>query len=372
MNIIGLYGCVGWQPEDAWLHSAGASLWIDGKHICSISEERLTRIKYDGCYPEQSIKYVLKEGNIESDGVDTVVYVENAHSPMRHEQITKILKREFSNAEIEYVDHHIAHASAAFFTSKFNRASILTFDGAGNSFNYQCPGAGCPVTEYETGFYAIGDKKLGLTVLDHFRNGLRPKPRMNMGQIYNNMSRYIYTQLEPEKAESIDNPFIFMESAPGKIMGLAAYGTAKNVDLPDLFVIEEEPYFPTIEDHDYPTDRMLSKYDSKDLAAWLQLQFEDALINYFNALKRKRLTEKKLCLAGGCALNVLANRKLLDSDIFEDIFVFPASNDSGLCFGGAIYICNREKEKIVLPENVAMLGQEYSNEEIYELVKEIK
>ena len=332
----------------------------------------MTRKKYDGSYPEQSIKYVLEVGKIGPENIDTVVYVENVHSPTRHDQIKKILEREFSVANVEYVDHHIAHASAAFFSSGFNRASILTFDGAGNSFQYQCPGAGCPVTEYETGFYGIGDKKLGITVLDHFRNGLRHPNRMNMGQIYNNLSRYIYTQMEPEKAELVDNPFEFMESAPGKIMGLAAYGEAKNVDLPGLFVLEEEPYFPTIEDYQYPSDKELSKYEPEDLAAWLQKQFEDILVHHFNELKKRKLTEKKLCLAGGCALNVLANTRLLDSGIFEDIFVFPASNDSGLCFGGAIYICSEEREKIVLPENVAMLGREYSNEEIYGLVKEIK
>ena len=371
-NILGLYGCIGWQPEDAWLHSAGASLWAEGKHVCTISEERLTRKKYDGNYPEQSIKYVLEEADIDESCIDIIAYAENIHSPVRHEAIIKILKREFKNAEVRFINHHIAHASASFFSSGFNRASILTFDGAGNSFHYQCPGASCPITEYETGFYGVGDKKLGITVIDHFRNGLRIPSRMNMGQIYNNMSRYIYSQMEPEKAENIDNPFIFMESAPGKIMGLAAYGDSDAIDMSDLFVVNEEPWFPTIEDNVYPTDKQLSKYSPEDLAAWLQKQFEDIIILYFKELKLRKLTEKKLCLAGGCALNVLTNSKIMATEIFDDMFVFPASNDTGLCFGAAIYCCNREREKIVLPENVAFLGREYKNEEIYALVKETK
>ena len=125
MNIIGLYGCCGWTPDTAWLHSAGASLWIDGKHTCTIGEERLSREKYDGNFPTMSIDYVLDAAEITKDDVDIVAYVQNIHSPLRLDAITQILQREFPNSRIKFVDHHQSHACATFFTSPFEKASVL-------------------------------------------------------------------------------------------------------------------------------------------------------------------------------------------------------------------------------------------------------
>ena len=371
MRIIGLYGVVGWSVDDNWLHSAGASLWIDGKHYTTISEERLSsRIKYNGNYPEQSIQYCLEEINLTKNDVDIVGYVQSVHSPLRLQSIESILKREFPNAEIKFVDHHIAHASAAFLSSPFEVASILTFDGAGNSFPIVNQQGQVVASEYETGFFGKGNKKVEEPVMaiKHFRNGIHQKVEMNLGQIYNNLSRYIYTQIEPKKAASIDSQFIFMESAPGKIMGLAAYGDPSKVELSCLFKIECNGYFPTIVDHCIPSDKQLSNYAPEDIAAWLQEQFEDILVEYVENLAYYGLTEANLVLAGGCALNVLANRKILDSSVFDDVFVFPASNDAGLCFGAAINLAYKNESDIELPDNLASLGRSYSSEEIKEVL----
>jgi len=370
MNILGISGCVGWIPEDAWLHSAGASLFINDRHICTISEERLSRVKHDGRYPELSIKYVLEEGNIDPEAIDIVVYAENIHSPLRRDKIESILKREFENADIEFVDHHVAHASAVFWTSGFETASILTYDGAGNSITTRHK----QLVLSETGFFGKGTQK-GVVALNHFVNGVYCKEEFNMGGVYNHISREIYSMIEPDKAKAIENPFIFMETAPGKIMGLAAYGE-KSVDLPDLFEVNEDSYFPTVHTNYIPTPKQLGKYEPEDLAAWLQDSFENTLVEYFFNLKYWDLLENNLCLAGGCALNVLANAVLMDTKMFDDIFVFPASNDSGLPFGAAIHIVMDEiindienDRSLILPDNLASLGKEYSNEEIIEAIK---
>ena len=164
MKIIGIYGCCSWTSDDAWLHSAGASLWIDGTHISTISEERLTRDKYDGNFPDLSINYVLDEAEITRDEVDVVVYVENVHSLSRHTAIENVLSREFSGAIVSFCDHHQAHACATFYSSPFEKASIFSFDGAGSSFSNE---------GYETGLYAIGDKKKGIYVVYHSINGTK-------------------------------------------------------------------------------------------------------------------------------------------------------------------------------------------------------
>ena len=364
MNIIGLYGCCGWTPDTAWLHSAGASLWIDGKHTCTISEERLSRDKYDGNFPTMSIDYVVDAAEITKDDVDVVSYVQNIYSPLRLDAITQILQREFPNSRIKFVDHHQSHACATFFTSPFEKASVLSLDGAGNSFPM-----GPNVAGYETGLYAIGDRKKGIYVVYHSINGTKPHNTFNLGQVYNNISRWCYSQMEPKKAQAIDNQFIFMETAPGKIMGLAAYGDKGKVDLPNLFDINSDKfYFPYIYDRKMPEDKDLDKYEAKDVAAWLQSQFEEILIKFFENLPMKA---KNICIGGGCGLNVMTNSLLLKRKIFDDVYVFPAANDSGLCFGGAIYEVFREEKKIVLPEYLGFLGKKYSETEVENVLQEM-
>ena len=362
MNILGLYGCVGWNPEDAWLHSAGASLWMDGHHQTTISEERLSREKHDGNYPNLSVDYVLEHSNITKDDIDIVTYVQSVHSSGRLESITTILEREFSNAQVKFVDHHQAHACATFFTSPFGQSAILSFDGAGNSYPISTD-----VVGYETGLYAVGDKEKGIKVLYHSINGFKEKTTFNLGQMYNLVSRWCYTQMESEKAQQFTNPYIFMETAPGKIMGLAAYGNKDNVDLPNLFGVNSDKfYFPYIYDNHTPTEKEMSKYESKDVAAWLQHQFENALVDFFKILNSD---QENLCLGGGCGLNVLANARLLKEGLFKDIHVFPAANDSGLCFGGAIYEVFKRENELIVPNYLGFLGREYDEKSIREALK---
>lgn len=371
MKVLGLYGVVGWSIDDGWLHSAGASLWIDGQHAYTISEERVSRDKHDGRYPNMAIDYVLDSANLEHKDIDLVVYAENIHSPPLTGKIEQILEREFEEAEIEFVDHHRAHAEASFYTSPWKNASILSIDGAGSSFqSVNCGSGGCS-TVYETGLYAVGDKDCKqIITLFHSKNGFDPRMTFNVGQIYNNISRYLYARMEPEKAEKLTNPYIFMETAPGKIMGLAGYGNHEKVDLPHLFEVKEDSfYFPAIVDADrMPSEKEMGKYDEADIAAWLQYQYETILIDFFSKLPKK-LKEPYLCLAGGCGLNVLANRKLIDQNIFEDIHIFPATNDSGLCFGAALGQVVRNEKEYEIPENLAYLGYEYSDDEILEAIK---
>jgi carbamoyltransferase len=360
-KIIGLYGTAGWVPEDAWLHSAGASLWIDGKHISTISEERLTREKHDGNFPNLSIDYVLEVADITRDDIDLVSYVESVHSVSRKDSIESIFNREFSNATIKFCDHHKAHASASFYTSPFSEASILSFDGAGSAFI----GGG-----YETGLYAIGDKKEGIYVVYHSINGNKQHFTFNLGQIYNNISRWCYSKIEPKKAAAFTNPYIFMETAPGKIMGLSAYGDKDKVDLPNLFALNNDKfYFPYIYDNAVLTDAQLDKYDCKDVAAWLQFQFEQILVEFF---KKCPIKSGNLVLGGGCGLNVLANSAIKKTGVFEDIFIFPATNDSGLCFGGAISEVVKEEKEIKDLGYLGFLGKQYSESEIEDAIQEIK
>jgi carbamoyltransferase len=364
MIILGIYGCCGWDPEDAWLHASGASLWKDGEHQFSISEERLSRRKYDGRYPRRSIRYVLEHADIDQEDVDVVVYAHNLHSVSQEKDVEAILQRYFKEAKIKFIDHHHAHIAAAVYTSGFNDCNFLSLDGAGNSI----PTA-CDHQAYETGAVGFYKKSTGIYIVDHAINGLMKEKIFNLGQVYNDISRFVYMQMQEDYEP--DNVHEFMEAAPGKVMGLSAYGSHNEVDLGHIWSLTSPPYSVSIKDNKMPTEKMLGVYEAKDLAAWLQHEFEHILVEYFKAIP-KELKKNNLCIAGGCGLNVLANRRLLDEGLFNNIHVFPGANDSGLCFGAAINEAVEDVgiKKLKLPKNLGVLGCEYTEEDIEEVLKD--
>jgi carbamoyltransferase len=110
-----------------------------------------------------------------------------------------------------------------------------------------------------------------------------------------------------------------------------------------------------------PTEAQMDKYDPKDIAAWLQDQFETILVKFFSTITIKA---QYLCLGGGCGLNVLANAAIIKAGLFKDIHIFPAANDSGLCFGGAIYKVSQKEKVITIDDDLGFLGKLYYDEEI--------
>ncbi len=143
MNILGIAGAVGWDGNwsmindvDYWVHGSGATLFIDGELKNALSEERLTRIKYDGRYPENAIEKILTDNDLTNEDVDVVAYVSGAvllcYALKLRGYLTTRLKQLFPNARIITVDHHVAHAAASFLTSEFEEANVFTFDGAGD------------------------------------------------------------------------------------------------------------------------------------------------------------------------------------------------------------------------------------------------
>ena len=104
-----------------------------------------------------------------------------------------------------------------------------------------------------------------------------------------------------------------------------------------------------------------------DVPAFYSMSYdEDTVVEFFKILNHK---EKYLCIGGGCGLNVLTNARLLNEGLFEDIHVFPAANDSGLCFGGAIYEVFKEEKELIVPDYLGFLGREYDEKDIREALK---
>tara|TARA_S200002703_G_scaffold5285_1_gene6191 strand:+ start:3313 stop:5013 length:1701 start_codon:yes stop_codon:yes gene_type:complete len=363
MNILGIYGSFDWEAnksydahdELTWVHDSGATLFIKNQHICSVSEERLTRIKNDGNFPIHSIDYCLKEGNITYEDIEEI-HIVSMCLPIFYRQLTDgVIKDKiqelFPNAKFHIVSHHLSHAASSVFSSGFEDGSILTLDGAG-SLIYNVDYKNYLLSE--TNVIGYFNKKKNV-----FRifNGI--DQTNDFGSYYHSNAHKIYCCKIKKHIELFDEKY--RETWDGKIMGLSAYGKSKKVEnLKDYTTSKDLSY------NQFPYVIFESKHfklkNPDEQAYILQNNFENALVDYLSELKRLNYLEKNICLAGGSFLNVLGNSRL--KELGFNIHIPPCTNDSGLHFGAACFGVFQSKQKITLPKNIALLGKKYSQEEI--------
>lgn len=369
MIILGLYGAFDWEAnksynehgEATWCHDSGVTLFSDGKHICSISEERLTRLKNDGNFPINSINYCLNEANIRGEDVD-FVYVPSMciqiwYKKWYEGKIQLIINKYFPNAEIKFVSHHLSHACASIFSSPFNEGSFITLDGAGSLImNYHYDAEMAEMS-------SIGYFNKEKSILRFF-TGI---PKVNdFGTYYHALSHQIYCEKIKKYISGTDEKY--RETWDGKIMGLSAYGSSikfdkslKEYKLSKELTHESVPYL-TFNIGGQRNSWLFKNPDEK--AFILQKNFENALLEYITELKKESYLDDHICFSGGCFLNVLGNSVLMQSNLFKEMHIPSCPNDQGLHFGAACYGVFKNKEKIQLPENIALLGREYNDEEI--------
>ena len=363
MNILGLYGSFDWEANKSydihdhitWLHDSGATLFIKGEHICSISEERLTRIKNDGNFPTHSIDYCLKEGNLSYEDIDEIYIPSMCLKIFYRQLIDGVIKDKiqnlFPNAKFQIVSHHLSHAASSVFSSDFEDGSILTLDGAGSLIfwiDYQ----NC--IHPETNNIGYFNKKKNIFRLF---NGIHETN--NFGHYYHGNAWKIYCNKIRKDIDFFDEKY--RETWDGKIMGLSAYGKSKKVEnIKDYTTSKDLSY------NEFPYIIFESKHfalkNPDEQAYILQNNFENALVDYFNELKRLNYLEENICVAGGSFLNVLGNSRL--KKLGYNIHIPPCTNDSGLHFGAACYGVFLSKQKITLPKNIALLGKKYCQSEI--------
>ena len=376
MNILGLYGAIDWDANQSydpvtqdrtWVHDSGATLLINGNHICSISEERLSRIKYDGNFPSKSIDYCLSVGNITSQDIDLIcvpsmctdIFYKQVNDNLLHQKLNKI----FPNARIQLVSHHLSHAASAIFSCDFNEGSFLTLDGAGTKV-------------YDP--YKLRDILTETNTTGYFnksQNVFRLYPGLSetndFGGYYRRYAYIVYkkkTHIKNKKGnESL------RDSVSGKVMGLSAYGNWEHHDWKD-YCLSTDYDLPFIMFKETYSDKNIfdDTYNFKspeDMSAILQKNFESALLDYLSALKKETYLTDNVCFGGGCFLNVLANSLIKESNLFDNIHIPPYTNDSGLHFGAACYGAFQNREKITIANNLALVGKEYTNIEILEELK---
>jgi len=373
----------------AFYHDSAASLLIDGKIIAAAQEERFTRIKHDPSYPFNAIEFVLKYSQINFKDIDQVVFFEKpflkferlletyiAFAPRGFKSFCmampiwlreKLFQKRFilhqlklhdknfdDEKKIFFSNHHLSHAASAFFPSPFRESIVLTADGVG---------------EWATTTVAIGrDNDLEIKKEIHFPHSL--------GLLYSAFTYYTGFKVN---------------SGEYKLMGLAPYGKPiyKDKILNNLIDIKEDGSFWLDQDYfNYTTGLTMTnkKFDNlfgqkardskteeltqfhMDIAASIQKVTEDLMIKLTKALK-KEYGISNLCLAGGVALNCVANGKILKEKIFDNIWVQPAAGDAGGSLGAALALWHLEQKnpRKVNPKDDmrgSFLGPEYSQKEI--------
>ncbi len=364
-----------------WYHDAAACLLKDGVILAAAQEERFTRIKHDASFPVNAITWCLDYAGIKAEELSAVAYYDKpflkferiletylASVPRgipsflkampvwlkRSLWIPEILRKEIGfHGKLLFCEHHESHAASAFFPSPFDQAAILTTDGVG---------------EWATTSIGVGHQsRLVLEKEIHFPHSL--------GLLYSTFTGYCGFRVN---------------SGEYKLMGLAPYGEPKYVQtiLDELIDLKEDgSYRLNLRYFAFPWGlRMYSReferlFDGPartpessitrkeiDLARSIQVVIERAVLRMARQAGRVS-DDRKLCMAGGVALNCVANGKILESGFFEKIWIQPASGDAGGALGAALMAWHqymRSSREVDSHDTMkgATLGPSYTADEI--------
>jgi carbamoyltransferase len=372
----------------AFYHDSAAALIIDGEIISAAQEERFTRKKHDPSYPVSAINYCLSEAELLLEQVDYIAFYDKpflkferlletyvAFAPKGLESFRmampvwlreklflkdmlikeiKKLDKNFDNNKLMFGEHHFSHAASAFYPSPFKEAVVLTLDGVG---------------EWATATVAIGiGNELNIIKEIHFPHSL--------GLLYSAFTYYVGFRVN---------------SGEYKIMGLAPYGEPKYKDiiLEKLIDLKEDGSFRLDQSFfNYATGFTMTNQKFADLfgepvrepdidnltqfhmdiAASVQAATEEIVLTMTRSLA-KEYSIPNLCMAGGVALNCVANGKILRDKAFKDIWIQPASGDAGGAIGVALLVWYKElnKSRTVNPNDSmkgAYLGPSYKQDAI--------
>lgn len=386
MRILGI---------SAYYHDSAAALIEDGRIVCAAQEERFTRRKHDSSFPRNAIQCCLAASQIRLSEVDFVVYYDKpflkferlletylAFAPKGFKSFRlaiplwlkeKLFQKDLLSKELKELDpagefperllfseHHLSHAASAFFPSPFSEAAVLTMDGVG---------------EWATTSVGIGlGNKLSIHKELHFPHSL--------GLLYSAFTYYTGFKVN---------------SGEYKLMGLAPYGRPVYADKirGNLIDIKSDGSFRLNQDYfDYCTGlRMTSrKFDElfegparnpdqpleqkhMDLAASIQMVTEEVMLKISRAV-RQETGIRNLCLAGGVALNCVANGKILRSKEFDNIWIQPAAGDAGGALGAAlaayhIHLGGQRESRQADSMHGSYLGPEFSQTDIEQRLRSV-
>ncbi|MBI4663795.1 MAG: carbamoyltransferase [Verrucomicrobia bacterium] len=373
MNILGI---------SAFYHDSAACLVQDGKIIAAAQEERFTRKKHDASFPKHAVAYCLRAGGLTARQLPIVAFYEKpflkfdrilhsylACAPLGIRSFLKaiplwikekiwmkeLIKRELDyEGTVVFPEHHESHAASAFFPSPYQEAAFLTVDGVG---------------EWTTTSFGFGkDNRVQIQAEIHFPHSI--------GLLYSAFTYYTGFRVN---------------SGEYKLMGLAPYGEPKfkELILKELIDLKEDGSFKlNMRYFDYcvglrminrnfemlfggpprkPESRLTQR--DMDLAASIQEVTEEILFRMARHVRRQT-GQRNLCLAGGVALNCVANGRILREGVFDNIWIQPAAGDAGGALGAALLTWHQYLEQPRLADGMkdsqrgSYLGPSYSRDEI--------
>lgn len=352
MYILGIHGGVRISQ-----HNPSATLIRDNQILTVIEEERLNCVKISqGHLPERAIKHCLDSNGLKIQDIDLIVSTGETYQEWK-DVLRSFIEFKFGFCPpIELVHHHVAHAYSAFAVSGFEECMVLTAD-------------------------AVGDKVS--TLLGHAKDGkleiLKTFPGTNsLGYFYNVVTQLVGFK-QPEDAY--------------KVMGLASYGKPI-VDMDPLLKIKPDgefelspaafrsfPVAQSSEEKQYAEEiekiygKARNCYEKvsefhENFAASAQKRLEEVVCELVRWLHQKTGL-RKVALAGGVALNCVANQRVFELDCIDDVFIQPASDDGGLSLGAALKAACDRGFRFERLETVCY-GSQYSNEQIEEILKQCK
>jgi carbamoyltransferase len=380
MNVLGI---------SAYYHDAAACLVVDGRIVAAAQEERFTRKKHDESFPAHAVAYCLAEAGLAPADVDHVVFYDKpflkferlletylAYAPrglgaflasapswikdklFQKAGLVKALRRHLGDgvdweARLLFSEHHFSHAASAFYPSPFERAAVLTMDGVG---------------EWTTTSVAVGaGSRLEVRREIHFPHSL--------GLLYSAFTYYTGFKVN---------------SGEYKVMGLAPYGEPRFAGLIREHLVDVKqdgsfrldmryfnygagltmtsPRFHRLFGGEPRAPESELRQRDMDLAASVQLVCEEIVLKLAQGIARQT-GERNLCLAGGVALNCVANGKLLRAGVFDELWVQPAAGDAGGALGAALaawHARNPGERVPVRPDAMqgAYLGPRYAQADI--------
>lgn len=369
MTILGIN--VGLNADNEQAHDGGACLLIDGTISGAISEERLTREKYCGGY-KKAVEHLLKQASITIEDIDIV-----AVSCYGCEPDLNLFLKELNfpkSCKIEMIpSHHLSHACSAFYPSGYERALILVADNEGNILGKRKYKEMWKNAMERVSLY-IGEGT-NIKLLERDIDG---DDMVSLGELYGNMTHFVgfdsYQQAGKTMALASFGDYNRFSDVP--LIELLPNGKIKCPMQNDYMNSSEEikRYF-SLHGHNLPDRRNPLTEPAEgiwaDLASTTQHQLEEALLHKIRYWIKKTNC-KSLCLAGGIALNCVANRRLLEETELERVYVQPNAGDQGQGLGNVLYVWYtllHKTEPVKIPGAGVYLGGEYTE---VECLKELK
>jgi carbamoyltransferase len=360
-----------------YYHDAAACLIHNGKIVAAAEEERFTRKKHDISFPINAIKFCLKKANITGDKLDHVAFYEKPLLKFERIlsqhleafpksyftfiktipgwineklRIRKTLKKQIGyKKDVSFIDHHLSHAASSYLVSPFKESAILTVDGVGEWAT--------------TTFGHAKENKVTIDKEIHFPHSL--------GLLYSTITAFLGFKVNNDEY---------------KVMGLAPYGKPIYKDeIRKLITLHEDgsysldmSYFVFQWASKMPSRKMTQLFGPqrkpeseltqkhKDIAASLQKVTEESLFHMLNQLHKETKSDN-LCMAGGVALNSVANGKIKANTPFKNVFIQPSASDAGTSLGAAFYLYNSvlDKPRTTVMDH-AYLGPSFTDKEVKE------